>query len=487
MKSMKFISRLLFMAILFVGVAESGCYAQKKSKKKKKAKEVVEEVVEAVPEVVIDEGPCSKTGPDENESKINVSLYREHYKQKNYADALPYWEYVFANAPGIQKKTFTDGERMFKKFYDEAANDSIPNEELMQQHFDKILAIYAKRVECWGENGYVEGKKGLLYYKYTDDKAKSLELLQNSIDIADTDVSYSIIEPYFSMILKQYKSDVINLDQISDKFDALDNICNFNIENEDNSQKVRDKYTAIWEKISPAKDEIVNAKIFMGMSNCEDAKAFYQPKLAENPNDPNTMKKIRSAMKKFGCASFSNPLYKEATNKLADLDPSPRVLREVANEYLKAEDYVSALSFLDRAIAETSDPSAKASSVLTKANIYWKKGDYPSARKYAEEAAALRPGWGKPYLLIGTLYASSGKKCGPGTGWDSQVVVWAAMDMWSKAKRIDPEVAAKAQKSINKYSAYLPETADGFMRDVKQGDSFKVGCWINRTTTARFQ
>jgi hypothetical protein len=51
------------------------------------------------------------------------------------------------------------------------------------------------------------------------------------------------------------------------------------------------------------------------------------------------------------------------------------------------------------------------------------------------------------------MYASSGKRCsgGSGTGWDAQVVAWAAMDMWAKAKGVDASVASKANSSIAKY------------------------------------
>jgi|GEM_PF-534182 len=455
MTSMKFISRFMILAILFIGFGEMGCYAQKKSKKKKKGKkEVVEEVVvEKVPEVVIDTGPCSKTGPNLNDSKVAVSLYREHYKQKSYQDALPYWRTVFATAPGIQKKTFTDGEKMFKSFLDDAVEAK--NMDLQKSYFDTLMMIYDKRAECWGEAGYIEGRRGLAFYKYKDDKGKSLELLQKSIDVADTEIGYSFVMPYFSMIKKKYDSKEYTLDQFSEKFDVLERIVKHNADNND-SDFAKGKFKESWGKLEPAKDGIINAQLYSQMSNCDEAKSFYQKKFDENPNDITLMKRIRSAMRRFDCSGMSNPLYKQATNKLLELDPSPGVYREIANEFLRAQDYDNAVVYYDKALAVTTDNSAKANMVYNKANIFYKKKDYPSARKFAEEAAGLRPGWGKPYLLIGTLYASSGKSCGPGTGWDSQVVVWAAMDAWGKAKNVDPDVAKKAQANINQYSKFLP-------------------------------
>lgn len=478
MKSMKFMIRLFLLLFVFVSVAETGCTAQKKSKKKKKGQE---EVVEEAPKPVeeIDTSPCSKTGPDKMKTMENVSLYREHFKQGNYTDAMPHWRYVLANAPGIQKKTFTDGEKMYKKYMEDATDEAVKT-----AYFDSLTTLMDKRMECWGEEGYVIGKRGLDYYKYRGDKDKSFELLQKSMDLSGNDVSFAVLSPYLAMLLEKYQNKSLSLEQYSGKFDQVKGIIDYNIAN---NEKYGEKFKSVWDKWSETADRIADVEDFAGMENCEDAKRVYQKKYDENPNDPKTLKRIRAAMKKFGCANNSNPLYKTATAKLAEVDPSYSVLKEIANEFLQNEDYASAESYLDRAAGLATTNDQKASTVMTKANIYWKKGDYPSARKFAEEAASLRPNWGTPYILIGQLYASSGKKCGPGTGWDSQVVIWPALDSWYKAKKIDPESAEKAQKYINKYSVYLPLKQDGFMKGYTDGQAYTVGCWINRSTTVRLK
>ncbi len=88
--------------------------------------------------------------------------------------------------------------------------------------------------------------------------------------------------------------------------------------------------------------------------------------------------------------------------------------------------------------------------------------------------------------MIGDLYRGSGKKCGPGTGFESQVVTWPAIDMYIKAKNVDPSVASAANRKIADSEKYMPSREEGFMRSLKEGQSFKVECWINATTTVRF-
>ena len=82
--------------------------------------------------------------------------------------------------------------------------------------------------------------------------------------------------------------------------------------------------------------------------------------------------------------------------------------------------------------------------------------NFSKARQLALEAAAARPNWGEPYILIGRMYASSGPLCGPGRGWESQVVVWVAVDAWVKARNIDASFAAEANKMINQYTGLCP-------------------------------
>jgi hypothetical protein len=57
--------------------------------------------------------------------------------------------------------------------------------------------------------------------------------------------------------------------------------------------------------------------------------------------------------------------------------------------------------------------------------------------------------------------------------------------MFNKAKTIDPSVASEANTFINRYSQYMPTKGDVFQRSLKAGDTFKVGCWINRSTIIR--
>jgi len=138
-------------------------------------------------------------------------------------------------------------------------------------------------------------------------------------------------------------------------------------------------------------------------------------------------------------------------------------------------------------VAESENPASRAKYNLLIAKIYYGTSirNFSKSREYARLALKDQPNLGEAYLLIGKLYASSGPLCGPGRGWDSQIVTWPAIDMFNKAKSVDSSVAGEANKLIREYSKYMPSIEDIFLRQLLEDQSFFVGCWIQENTTIR--
>ncbi len=57
--------------------------------------------------------------------------------------------------------------------------------------------------------------------------------------------------------------------------------------------------------------------------------------------------------------------------------------------------------------------------------------------------------------------------------------------MYTKAKSVDESVSKVANDRIAAYSKYFPTKSIAFFRDFKDGDTYTLGCWINRSTTVR--
>jgi len=193
---------------------------------------------------------------------------------------------------------------------------------------------------------------------------------------------------------------------------------------------------------------------------------------------------------RYGKCAEGNAAYDEIraaydANCRQPVNTGPSALRE-AFDALENNNYDQAITKFEEAAEGADDAEKKGRYYLYVAKVYYShKRNFGQARTYARKAAEADPTSGEPYMLIGTLYASSGPLCGPGTGFDSQIVTWPAIDKWQQAKRIQPDLAGEANKLIGRYTQYMPSKADIFQRNMKEGDSYRVGCWIQETTRVR--
>lgn len=63
----------------------------------------------------VEDGSRYGHGQDSIDCLNNLSLYGEYVKTKNYAEAYPYWQKVFADAPVSQHGIYTNGAVILKK------------------------------------------------------------------------------------------------------------------------------------------------------------------------------------------------------------------------------------------------------------------------------------------------------------------------------------------------------------------------------------
>ena len=115
-----------------------------------------------------------------------------------------------------------------------------------------------------------------------------------------------------------------------------------------------------------------------------------------------------------------------------------------------------------------------------------KNGQNAKAYAAAQKALELNPTFaGKAYFLMGTIWGST--NCG-GNEIERRAPYWVAVDFLQKAKNADPSLTEDANKLIGSYSAYYPQTAEAFMYDLTNGQSYTVSCGgMRATTTVRTQ
>lgn len=310
-------------------------------------------------------------------------------------------------------------------------------------------------------------------------------MFKEVVDMDKGETADFIVNPFTALLMEQITTNSISTAEGQKYAQLIFEIVEYGTKNCKNT-----KDCARWDLVkdySPARlEELEGIENFYPCS-------YYQEKYTKvynsNPTDCETIGSVYSILKWGKCPSSDPLLIKlkpevdrcfppEADDPVTTAGPS-------CASSLREGRYVEAIDCYEGKAVGNADSERAASYYLTIAKIYYahlKK--FSSSRKYARKALELKPGWGKAHILIGKLYASSGPLCGPGRGFDSQVVTWVAIDEWNKAKK-DPETAAEAQTLTSKYHQYMPSKEDIFQRSINEGDSYTVKCWINQSTKVR--
>lgn len=456
---------------------------KKKKRKKKGEEEVVEEPKEVAPPPVDPNlSPCPKftDAPNKDEAETNYVLYRDFLKVKEWDQAFDYWQKVYAVAPaadGKRNTVYADGIRFHQHFY-AATQDEAEKEK----HVDRIFELYDEIGSCYQEQEYVAARKSFdLYYKYPK-RATREEIYQMAKGAIDADIDKVpdfIVNPFTSLLVEMYLQEKIDVAE-AQKYDArIKEIVANGVE------KCEGVGCQRWEIIqgyAPVRLEAFET--VQGFYDCNYYLDKFYPDFEEDTTNCDVIRMVYSRLKWGGCEETMEK-FKHLV-KVGNEECVEETALQKAYQALRDAEYELAIELFEAAADEEEDIVKKSKYLLLVAKVYYSHlKRFGKAREYALKAAGARDNWGEPYLLIGQLYASSGPLCGPGTGWDSQIVTWPAIDKWNYAKRIDPSVAAEANKWIGRYAKYMPSRGDIFQRGLQEGGSFSVGCWIQEKTRIR--
>jgi len=157
----------------------------------------------------------------------------------------------------------------------------------------------------------------------------------------------------------------------------------------------------------------------------------------------------------------------------------------MAHEYLRKNDIENAKKYYQQAISQETDPKLLASYYYERGYLLFRvESNYQEAREMARKAISLDPDLCDAYMLIGDIYGQASRKF-EGTNLEKSAIFWVAVDYFNKARRGD-DCADDAAAKASDYKKYFPNKEDAFMEGLQSGQTYKVGGWINETTTVRF-
>ncbi|MEL6987047.1 MAG: tetratricopeptide repeat protein, partial [Bacteroidota bacterium] len=390
---------------------------------------------------------------------------------------------------------FTDGITLYKEKFKTASADD------KKQIVETVLGLYDDAVECLNTgtikfkdietktrvNYHLGNKVFDMFYTFNTLYSKTFAASEAAIASAGNDVDYRVFVPYATVAVDHFIKEKIDKVQARAIHDQLVAIADHN---EANNEKLGVYYVQ-------QKGEIqkIFARIKHQIFDCAYFMEEWKPQYEADPTNNELAKDLYNKLRNKNCDEndpFLLKLKKQYEVWAAKVNAEKKAQFEANNPAMMAKkaydagDYAGAVAKYREALASETDPSKKATIHNSLASILFRKmNKLGEARTEARKAAELRSGWGKPYMLIGDMYAKSSRSCSGGDAYKAGVVVLAAIEKWSYAKSIDPSVADDASSKIRKYNQYIPEGADVFMQGKKAGQKVSTGCWIGESVTLR--
>jgi tetratricopeptide (TPR) repeat protein len=412
-----------------------------------------------------------KYGPD-SASRMNcannLSTMSEFMKIDLLDHAFPSWQIVFNECPASSKNIYLYGIKIYRN---RVAQQQDP--ALKALILDSLMLIYDRRVEHFGQEALVIGRKGLDLLRYDNSQVqRAYEYLKGSADLGKGKTEDAVLLALMQTSNVLFKQDEMDGRELIDNYLVSTEILNSHIQADRNTSRAETCLQNI---------EAIFAN--SGAADCETLVEIFTPKFEQTPEDPEFLIKITSLLANQDCEYTE--LFANASENLYKTEPSSQAAYNLAKLFFKKEDFDKAVVYYEEAINGDADAEQKAQYHYECGLIMFSKyDDFTTARTHARKAIENKPGWGAPYILIGNLYASSSKICGE-NDFEKTTVFWTAVDKFQQAKSADPEASAEANELIAKYSAYFPNVEDAFFYGFENGVSYTVGCWINEKTTVR--
>lgn len=417
-------------------------------------------------------------------------VYRPYLKGKTVDDlvamsdadftlAFTNWEKAYTLAPaadGQRPTHYIDGIMLYQAKIRKTEDDTQKTEMART-----IVKMYDEYLECYPDDKkLITGRKAfdMFYSPAYGYSLESLEAVKTAINLGGNESEYILLDPLGQLLVYLYENKQIDKATVRDLYTKAINFANHNIEN-------GHVYKTYYES-GKANMEASVAKIASEIFDCAFFKDDLLPKFAANKDDWDSVNYIWLKLKQQGC--------EEEDADLAELKTTWETMKRARERenpctdgyYLQQEGkYDEALARYQECVESTDDKDTKAQVLFSMASILvWQKGQLSAGESKAREAASMKSGWGKPYMLMGDIISKRASGCGD--DWERRLAAIAAIDKYSYARSIDSDVAGDAGKRIGNLSAALPARQDGFMRGVSEGQSVNVGC-IGETVKVRYR
>ena len=282
----------------------------------------------------IDDGSKYGKGQDSINCIKNLSLYREFFKHSNYKDAIAPWRVVFGSCPASSERMYVEGITMYRSFIDSESNPLTKG-----QLIDTMLLIYDRRIQYFGGEGNVLGRKGidLLRYRLHNNEGDidvesvndAYADLKRSIDLQKNKTRDAVMVTFInSSVTLNDKGEIDDNQTIEDYFMVTEII-----------DGLLDK-SSRWPKAKKNIDELMLAS---GLLTCDALDKYFVPQYEANKTDKDFLENVIKFYSSAGCDRAN--VYVNASEQMYEIDPGPESAHQLAVMFMLKADYEKAADY----------------------------------------------------------------------------------------------------------------------------------------------
>lgn len=418
-----------------------------------------------------------------DETYLNeFSMYDQFYRQDDYNSALPHWKNLYNNYPKSHINVYIQGLKMYDALIGKAKTA-----DEKEKLFKESMGIWDKRIKYFNQKGSNLGKKGAAYLGYymNSEKMPEGDALKTIWKTGYSWLNESVTElgnesePPVVLLLMQttiglFKTGEFTKETVVNNYEKSISILNSVVA----KNKSKESVDNAKEVIKYVEDSFAKS----GAADCETLIKFLTVQYKEKNND---IEFVKTMLRKLGKAKCDDSeLYADATEKLYHLEPSPEAAYNMARRYVKKDDMVKAKEYYQMAIAQETDKERLADYYYEMALMYYKENNYPESRNMAKKAIENNPKHCESFMLIANIYYQASRSFGD--AFERGTVIWVVVDYYERARAAGEDCAVDAAQKAAEFRRYYPSKEEGFMRDIKDGQGYRVGGWVNEPTRVRY-
>ncbi len=267
---------------------------------------------------------------------------------------------------------------------------------------------------------------------------------------------------YFDLYFKQYQSGVVKAEDVFAKRDAvLGKVTELSRIDTLNARAYKSAASGIKALVSP-------------IITCEKLVLYYKSIFEARKSDVTWLEDTAEGLKSSNCVG--EPFFLSLAVALYEVEKSSNAAYNLGTALLQSGNTAKGIEYYNLAAEKQSDAKEKA-------QIYYAIAiavgtDQPLAFEYLKKAVGASPSFGKAYLLMAHLIASS-PDCGT-SPFEKKAIYLLAADFAQKAVDNDPSVSTAAIQQKARFLEQAPTKSD-IKSEKMAGKKITFSCWMNES------